>query len=148
MMMGVEIRRLTAEDLAVALRLGHLLDGPADEAATRRFLASASHHWLVAYVDGQPAGFVTGVELTHPDKGTEMFLYELGVDAAFRRQGLGRQLTAALAVVARERGCYGMWVATEPDNAAALATYRAAGATSSEPAIVLGWTFGEVDSTT
>ena len=90
-------------------------------------------------MDGRPAGFVTGVELTHPDKGTEMFLYELGVDAAFRRQGIGRQLTEALAAVARERGCYGMWVGTEPDNAAALATYRAAGASSSETFVVLSW---------
>jgi len=143
----VEIRRLAAEDLAVALTLGQLLDGPAQEAATRRFLASPSHHWLVAYVDGWPAGFVTGIELTHPDKGTEMFLYELGVDAAFRRQGIGRQLTEALAVVARERGCYGMWAGTEPDNAAALATYRAAGATSRDPAVVLTWTFGSTEST-
>jgi ribosomal protein S18 acetylase RimI-like enzyme len=97
-------------------------------------------------VDGRPAGFVTGIELTHPDKSTEMFLYELGVDAAFRRQGIGRQLTEALATVARERGCYGMWTATEPDNTAALATYRAAGATSSDPAVVLTWTFGTAES--
>ena len=87
----MEIRRLATEDVAVARALEHLLDGPARDDVTRRFLASPSHHWLVAYVDGQPAGFVTGVELTHPDKGTEMFLYELGVDAAFRHQGIGRQ---------------------------------------------------------
>jgi ribosomal protein S18 acetylase RimI-like enzyme len=98
-------------------------------------------------VDGRPAGFVTGVELTHPDKGTEMFLYELGVDAAFRRRGIGRQLTEALAALARERGCYGMWAATEPDNAAALATYRAAGAASSDPSVVLTWTFSIAPST-
>jgi ribosomal protein S18 acetylase RimI-like enzyme len=147
MMTGVEIRRLAAEDLATALALGHLLDGPAREDAARRFLASPIHHWLVAYVDGHPAGCVTGVELTHPDKGTEMFLYELSVDAAFRRRGIGRQLTEALAVLARERGCYGMWVGTEPDNAAALATYRAAGATLSDPVVVLTWTFDHAEST-
>jgi len=141
MMTFVEIRRLAAADLSAALTLGHLLDGPAREDATRRFLASPDHHWLVAYVDGEPAGFVTGIELTHPDKGTEMLLYELGVDVEFRRQGIGRQLTMALADLARERGCYGMWVVTEADNTAALATYRAAGATSVDPAIVLNWTF-------
>ncbi len=49
---------------------------------------------------------------------------------------------AALEALARERGCYGMWVATEPDNAAAIATYRAAGAAGPEAAVVLDWTFG------
>ncbi len=47
----------------------------------------------------------------------------------------------ALAGVAREHGCYGMWVATEPDNEAALATYRAAGAAPPEPCVTLGWSF-------
>ena len=37
-------------------------------------------------------GFVSGVEVTHPDKGTEMFLYELAVDEPFRRRGIGRAL--------------------------------------------------------
>jgi len=53
-------------------------------------------------------GFVSGVELTHPDKGSEMFLYELGVDAAARRRGVGRALVEALRALARRRGCYGM----------------------------------------
>jgi len=42
-------------------------------------VAAASHLF-----DG-PVGFVSGVEVTHPDKGTEMFLYELAVDETFRR---------------------------------------------------------------
>jgi hypothetical protein len=32
-----------------------------------------------------------------------------------------------------------MWVGTEPDNAAALATYRAAGAALPEPFVTLEW---------
>ena len=139
--MSVQIRRLGADDLAEALTIGHLLDGPVRDDATRRFLASPTNHLLVAFENGRPAGFITGVELTHPDKGTEMFLYELGVDEAFRRQGIGRQLTEALATLAHERGCYGMWVGTEPDNLAALATYRSAGATSSNPFVGFTWDF-------
>jgi ribosomal protein S18 acetylase RimI-like enzyme len=100
---------------------------------------------LLATVDGAPAGFITGVEQTHPDKGTEMFLYELGVDAAFQRQGIGRALTEALAALARERGCYGMYVLTEPDNEAALATYRRAGGTDEETSVLLDWTFESAD---
>ena len=37
--------------------------------------------------DGElPVGMVTGVETTHPDKGTEMFLYELSVDVGPHRR--------------------------------------------------------------
>jgi ribosomal protein S18 acetylase RimI-like enzyme len=84
---------------------------------------------------------ITGVEMTHPDKGTEMFLYELGVAAEHRRRGIGRNLVAGLAELARERGCYGMWVLTDRDNAAGLATYRAAGADEDEDAVMLSWSF-------
>jgi ribosomal protein S18 acetylase RimI-like enzyme len=86
---------------------------------------------------------VTGVETTHPDKGTEMFLYELAVAPEHRNRGIGRSLVRALADVARERGCYGMWVGTEEENAAAIATYRAAGSTPPDPSVTLDWRFDE-----
>ena len=76
--------------------------------------------------DGSPV--VSGVETTHPDKGTEMFLYELGVAERFRRRGVGAALVEALADLAGERECYGMWVLTDADNDAALATYARSGA--------------------
>jgi ribosomal protein S18 acetylase RimI-like enzyme len=79
--------------------------------------------------------------MTHPDKGTEMFLYELGVAEQHQRQGVGRALVDALRAIAVERGCYGMWVLTDDDNVAALATYRAAGAGEPEPQVMLSWTF-------
>ena len=79
---------------------------------TRRLASSPrhGHHLLIAYEDEQAVGFVSGVEVTHPDKGTEMFLYELAVDEPFRRRGIGRALVERLAALAREAGCYGMWV--------------------------------------
>ena len=66
------------EDRIVAA--GHLFDNPPVPAALTRFLSDPTHHLLIAYTAGTPAGFVSGVEVTHPDKGTEMFLYELAVD--------------------------------------------------------------------
>jgi ribosomal protein S18 acetylase RimI-like enzyme len=137
----VELRHLARSDdheIAVA---SHLFDGPAKEDAARRFLADERHHMFIAYVDGHPAGFVSGVEMTHPDKGTEMFLYELGVDEGYQRQGLGRSLVEALRNLARERGCYGMWVITDEDNDAALATYGGSGAEAERGQVVLVWTF-------
>ena len=138
---SLEIRRLTPDDLQLALSLGNLFDGPAQLEPTRRFLESPIHHLFVAQVDGRAVGFVSGVELTHPDKGTEMFLYELAVDEKFRRRGIGRRLTDALATLARERGCYDMWVGTEADNVAALATYRSSGAAREDDFVMLTWDF-------
>jgi ribosomal protein S18 acetylase RimI-like enzyme len=82
---------------------------------------------------------VSGVELTHPDKGTEMFLYELAVDEAHRRRGIGTALVEELAALARVHGCYGMWVLTDRDNPAALATYRRAGASADSDQVMFEW---------
>ncbi|MEV6629924.1 GNAT family N-acetyltransferase [Actinoplanes sp. NPDC051470] len=127
-------------DVDEVLRGGDLFDGPPWPDATRRFLEQPGHHLLFAYDEaGRPVGMISGVETTHPDKGTEMFVYELGVAPAARLQGVGTALVTALANLARERGCYGMWVGTESDNAAAQATYRKAGAAEEQPFLLLNW---------
>jgi ribosomal protein S18 acetylase RimI-like enzyme len=97
---------------------------------------------FVAYEGDGPVGFVSGVEMTHPDKGTEMFLYELAVDEAWRRRGIGTALVTALRDLAAERGCYGMWVLTDEDNDAAIATYAATSPVERSSQVMFGWTFG------
>ncbi|GAA0217313.1 GNAT family N-acetyltransferase [Saccharothrix mutabilis subsp. mutabilis] len=134
----MQIRRVTSHDDVMAA--AHLFDDPPKADATRAFLADDRHHLLIAYVGDEPAGFVSGVETTHPDKGTEMFLYELGVDESHQRRGIGTALVEALLALARERGCYGAFTATEPDNTAALATYARANA-DTEATVSLSWTF-------
>jgi ribosomal protein S18 acetylase RimI-like enzyme len=138
--MDVEIRHLGPGDDDAVGAAAALFDHPPKPDATRRFLDESTHHLLIAYdASGEPAGFVTGVETTHPDKGTEMFLYELGVDESRRRQGVGSALVRALAALARQRGCYGMWVGTEDDNVAARRTYERAGARATPPQVILEW---------
>jgi ribosomal protein S18 acetylase RimI-like enzyme len=120
----------------------HLFDRSPAEGPTSRFLAEPGSHLLVAYDDaGRPIGFVSGVELTHPDKGTELFLYELAVAEPARGRGVGTALVESLAAVARERGCYGMFVLTDEDNAAAQAAYRRAGAARESRSVMLEWDF-------
>jgi ribosomal protein S18 acetylase RimI-like enzyme len=82
---------------------------------------------------------VTGVEMTHPEKGTEMGPYELALHDSFRGRGIGQTLASALAALARERGCYGMWVLTDEDNIASQATYRRAGGVLSRVQVMFGW---------
>ena len=127
-------------DAAEVLRAADLFDAPPLPGATDRFLDRPGHHLLFAYDDaGAAVGMISGVEMTHPDKGTEMFIYELGVAPAARRRGVATELVRALAGVARENGCYGMWVGTESDNGAAQATYRKAGAAEEAPFVLLNW---------
>jgi ribosomal protein S18 acetylase RimI-like enzyme len=110
----VELRWLGPGDLDDVVAAEHLFDGPVVLEAARRFLEE-------------------------PDKGTELFLYELGVDERWRRRGIGTALVRALAVRARERGCYGMWVLTDRPNEAAVATYLAAGAADEGDQVMFGW---------
>jgi ribosomal protein S18 acetylase RimI-like enzyme len=126
-------------DAAAVHRAADLFDSPPLAAATEKFLAHPDHHLLFAYDGDRAVGMISGVEMTHPDKGTEMFVYELGVAPVARLRGIGAALVRALADVARERGCYGMWVGTETDNEAAQATYRRAGATEETPFVLLNW---------
>jgi aminoglycoside 3-N-acetyltransferase I len=127
-------------DAAAVHLAGDLFDTPPLAAATERFLADPTHHLLFAFDEaGRAVGMISGVETTHPDKGTEMFVYELGVAPAARLQGVATELVRTLADIARKSGCYGMWVATEPDNEAAKATYRKAGANEEAPFALLSW---------
>jgi len=136
----MRIERVTE---AAEVHLGAALfdDAPRPE-ATARFLAEPGHHLLFAYDDdARPVGMVSGVETTHPDKGTEMLLYELSVAPEARRRGVATALVGALAEIAERAKCYGMWVAVDTDNEAALATYRRTGAHGEPPSITLSWSF-------
>jgi hypothetical protein len=78
---SIDIRRAAAGEEERVLAAEMLFDDPVDLNATRRFLADDANVLLIAYVDDVPGGFVTGTELTHPDKSApELFLNELGVD--------------------------------------------------------------------
>ena len=126
-------------DVEVIRVAGHLFDRSIDDAAAARFVTAEGHHLLLAYAESEPVGMVTGIEMTDPDKGTEMFVYELGVAERHRGRGVGTTLVTALRELARERGCYGMWVLADTDNKPALATYAAAGGTRATNQVMLEW---------
>lgn len=137
--MGVELRWLGPGDEDELVAAGDLFDEATRPEWARRFLTSPGHHLCLAVEDGRPAGFVSGVEMVHPDKGVEMFLYELGVDDDLQRRGIGTALVTALAGRAAELGCYGMWVLADADNEAGVRTYLAGGATDQDDQTMLGW---------
>ena len=83
----MRIERAGSADAVAAVQ--PLFDHALRPEAVERFLGDPTHHLLVAYSGEAAAGFVSGVEMTHPDKGTEMFLYELAVEEASRNRGSG-----------------------------------------------------------
>jgi ribosomal protein S18 acetylase RimI-like enzyme len=139
------IRRLVSGDDADVMDAADLFDHPPRQPWVGSFLRDPTHHLLVACRADRPVGFVTGVEMTHPDKGTEMFVYELAVAPDERRQGVASALLAELTTIAREHRCYGMWVLTDADNVAALGAYRSAGATAESEHVMLTWDWSRSD---
>lgn len=138
---SVDIAAMQVGDEERVAAASALFDAPLAPGPVKRFLANPTHHLLIAYFSGLPVGFVSGVELTHPDKGTEMFLYELAVDSGYRHHGIGTALVEAIAAVAREHDCYGMWVLLDDENAAAAATYRKAGGDVESQPLMFSWKF-------
>ena len=131
---------MSAGDNTFVASAGQLFDDVPSAERIGLFLGKPGHHLCIATVNGRAAGFVSGVETTHPDKGTEMFLYELAVDEQFRRRGIGTALVSALRARAEALGCYSMWVLTESDNDAAVRTYTSAGASPPTAHVMLEWT--------
>lgn len=139
----MEIRQLGPDDTQLLLEAAHLFDENPSRDRASAFLASDNSSCLVAYIEGEPAGFVTGIDIRHPDKATEMLLYEIGVDRTFRGRGIGSALVEALSAVATNRGHRGMWVLTDEQNDHAMRMYRAAGAGKAEPALLFEWDLAE-----
>jgi ribosomal protein S18 acetylase RimI-like enzyme len=137
--MPFEVREVRDPD--EAMRAGALFDDPPLLESTRAFLAEERNHLLIAEVDGQPAGFLLGMEIVKPDhERPQMLLDELGVAEGFRGRGIGRALVERLVEVARERGCDEIWVLTEPGDETALGTYAAAGGKRDLDQAMFTWT--------
>jgi ribosomal protein S18 acetylase RimI-like enzyme len=128
-----------AADAHELVRASHLFDRQVTMQGAEAFLSTPGHVVLLASVEGRGIGFVSGVEMRHPDKGPEMFAYELGVDESWRRRGVAKSLLLSLRDLAAERACRGMWTLTGADNTQALAAYRSLGALLDERSVLVEW---------
>ena len=100
--------------------------GPVKPAA---FLNAPNATILIAADDNRVVGYAYGHELVHPDGERTMLLYSLEVAESHRRQGVGKQLVDGFIEHSRDRGCTEVWVLTDDDKPAGLATYASAGGT-------------------
>lgn len=114
-----------------------VFDDPIDRRAAAEFLADPRHHLAVAVADGVIVGFASGVHYVHPDEPRpELWINEVGVAEAHRRQGIGRAVVDALLAHGRALGCTEAWVATEPKNLAAQRLYSACGANAADDVLL------------
>ena len=112
-----------------------LLDRVADDVFDERidlgrltaYLADPSHLMVLAVSNGEVIGQVRGVVHRHPDQPTELYIDNLGVTPARKREGMATRLLDDLVDWARDLGCAHAWVGTEVDNEAARALYQGRG---------------------
>ncbi len=112
-----------------------LFDHAVDQQALRRFMDDPLHLMKLAVAEGKAVGFASGTVLLHPDKKPQLFINEVEVLPAWRRQGIGRRLVAAVVEAGRAQGCDYAWLGTEADNAGGNACFR------SVPGVERGETF-------
>ncbi len=137
--MSVTIRLLGPDDAVVLNNVADdVFDNEVDPRWTAEFLADSRHHLAVA-LDGETVvGMASAVHYVHPDKPPELWINEVGVAASHGRQGIGRQLIAALFARGRERGCGTAWVAADQSNTTAREFYAAVGGTEvPEPFVMI-----------
>lgn len=141
---AVRVHRAALGDEGEVARFHAAFDNRVLPDETRRFLEDERHHLLLGYVDDRPAGFLSAVEVFHPDKRSELFLNEVGVMEGARRRGVARALVDELKRIGHERGCVSMWVLTDEDNVAAMRLYRSTGGVwSGEPTVMFEYAIDE-----
>jgi aminoglycoside 3-N-acetyltransferase I len=122
--------------------------GPGDEEVVRKLaeerpqtalLADERTIFLAAFQGAEPVGFVFGYDLPRRHgQPSILFVYELGVNAACRRQGIATRLMVELREIARARGAEESFVLTEPENVAANELYASLGGVRQESVL---WDF-------
>ena len=136
----LEVRRLTTADLCLLCAVSEgIFDDPVDPVQAGAFLADPGHEIVVAFLNGVVVGMATGTVMLHPDKRPTMFINEVGVHEANRRQGIATLIVQSLLDVARARGCDGVWLGTEADNGSARGLYDKLGARATEGVVIYDW---------
>lgn len=135
---AIEYHVLTAQTASL-LADADIFDGPVKPEELARFVAEEGHLMVFATDGRRPVGFASGAVLMHPDKAPMFFISEVGVNESWQRRGIATRLCQTLMEMARDCGIEGIWLATEDDNDAARALYRALGAGETTGVVVYDW---------
>jgi ribosomal protein S18 acetylase RimI-like enzyme len=133
--MDVALTRLGPGDAAAMARLApEVLDASVDPDWLAGFLEDPGHIIIVARVDEVVVGQLAAIIHHHPDRPPDLYIDDLAVTPALRRQGIAQRLLDDAMVLGAQLGCAQAWIVTETDNAPARALYEGRNA---EPAPVV-----------
>jgi aminoglycoside 3-N-acetyltransferase I len=99
------------------------------DAYQQRLLESDSFIALAALKAGEVIGGIAAYELKKfEQERSEVYIYDLAVAKAHRRQGVATALVQTLKKIAEERGAYVIFVQADPGDEPAIALYTKLGA--------------------
>jgi aminoglycoside 3-N-acetyltransferase I len=145
---GIQVERLTVGDIERAVALFALMaqvfeteTEPLSDAYLHRLLARDDFWALAATVDERMVGGLTAytLPLTRAEV-SEVFIYDIAVLSDHQRQGIGRQLVAALRTEAASAEITVLFVPADNEDEHALDFYKALGGV---PAQVTIFTFSD-----
>ena len=132
---ALQIRRLTAADIDLLRSLNALfaeafedaqtyLGAPPDETYCREVVGKDYVIVLVALREGTVVGGLVAYELYKLERArSEIYIYDLAVDEAARRQRIATALIERLRVIAYERGAWAVFVQADVGDDAAIGLY-------------------------
>lgn len=138
-MAGATIRRLGGDDIAamrgVLAMFGDAFEDPLayrsaqpDDAYLRRLLGSATFIALAATIEEEVIGGIAAYVLDKFEQARrEIYLYDLAVAEARRRQGIATALIAELRRLAAAIGAYVIFVQADQGDDPAIALYESIG---------------------
>lgn len=99
-----------------------------DDAYAKRLLSGGQFVALAAIADGRVIGGLAAYELQKFEQArSEFYIYDLAVDAAYRRRGVATALIEALKPIAAARGAYVIFVQADPPDEPAVRLYTKLG---------------------
>lgn len=138
-MVNLTVRRLSYDDANLMRRMNSLFASAFDDAESYQS-APPSDDWLIetlardevialAAIEGQEiVGALVAYELFKLEQARrEIYIYDLAVDAAWRRRGVATALIETVRSIAAERGAWVVYVQADYGDEAAIALYTKLG---------------------
>jgi ribosomal protein S18 acetylase RimI-like enzyme len=126
--MSTEIIQVSSENASCLAHVAvDVFDAEPTPAYLQAYLRAPHHALFVALADGMVIGQARGMLQLQPDGPTVLYIDNLGVTPARKRQGVGTRLVAALIAWGRANGCDTAWLGTETGNEEAKGFYEAFG---------------------
>jgi aminoglycoside 3-N-acetyltransferase I len=137
---GVTIRQLSSNDVALMEAMMTTFGEAFDEVDTYTEARPSAHYLerlldsnhfiaLTALKGGTVVGGLAAYELQKFERErSEIYIYDLAVAAAHRREGIATALIEELKVIAAARGAYVIFVQADRNDGAAMALYTKLGA--------------------